>query len=201
MKMTRLSLVSLGLVAALSGCQPASEPPQETTVTTPMYTAEDAAMFVESAQREMEKMQVPAAKAAWLYATNINEDTATVNAYLSELFANRASELAKQAAEFNDVEVDADLRRKLDLMRTSLTMPPPASPMKSERLAQISSELDGMYGKGKYCRSEGDCIGLVDMSAEMATSRDADLLLEYWQGWREVSVPMRLVCRTGSYRQ
>ena len=191
MKMTRLSLVSLGLVAALSGCQPASEPPQETTETTPMYTAEDAAMFVESAQREMEKMQVPAAKAAWLYATNINEDTATVNAYLSELFANRASELAKQAAEFNDVEVDADLRRKLDLMRTSLTMPPPASPMKSERLAQISSELDGMYGKGKYCRSEGDCIGLVDMSAEMATSRDADLLLEYWQGWREVSVPMK----------
>ncbi|MCP4865144.1 MAG: M2 family metallopeptidase [Alteromonas sp.] len=156
-----------------------------------MYTAKDAAMFVESAQREMEKMQVPAAKAAWLYATNINEDTATVNAYISELYANRASELAKQAAEFNDVEVDADLRRKLDLMRTSLTMPPPASPMKSERLAQISSELDGMYGKGKYCRSEGDCIGLVDMSAEMATSRDADLLLEYWQGWREVSVPMK----------
>ncbi|MEC9260203.1 MAG: M2 family metallopeptidase [Pseudomonadota bacterium] len=191
MKMTRLSLVSLGLVAALSGCQPASEPPQETTETTPMYTAEDAAMFVESAQREMEKMQVPAAKAAWLYATNINEDTATVNAYISELYANRASELAKQAAEFNDVKVDADLRRKLDLMRTSLTMPPPASPMKSERLAQISSELDGMYGKGKYCRSEGDCIGLVDMSAEMATSRDADLLLEYWQGWREVSVPMK----------
>ena len=191
MKMTRLSLVSLGLVAALSGCQPASEPPQETTETTPMYTAEDAALFVESAQREMEKMQVPAAKAAWLYATNINEDTATVNAYISELYANRASELAKQAAEFNDVKVDADLRRKLDLMRTSLTMPPPASPMKSERLAQISSELDGMYGKGKYCRSEGDCIGLVDMSAEMATSRDADLLLEYWQGWREVSVPMK----------
>ena len=63
MKMTRLSLVSLGLVAALSGCQPVSEPPHETTETTPMYTAEDAAMFVESAQREMEKMQVPAAKA------------------------------------------------------------------------------------------------------------------------------------------
>jgi len=191
MKMTRLSLVSLGLVAALSGCQPASEPPQETTETTPMYTAEDAAMFVDAAQREMEKMQVPAAKAAWLYATNINEDTATVNAYISELYSNRVSELAKQAAEFNDVEVDADLRRKLDLMRTSLTMPPPASPLKSERLAQISSELDGMYGKGKYCRSEDDCIDLVDMSAAMATSRDADLLLEYWKGWREVSVPMK----------
>tara|TARA_B100002003_G_scaffold66685_1_gene61998 strand:- start:4374 stop:6206 length:1833 start_codon:yes stop_codon:yes gene_type:complete len=191
MKMTRLSLVSLSLVAALSGCQPASEPPQETSETTPMYTVEDAAMFVDAAQREMEKMQVPAAKAAWLYATNINEDTATVNAYISELYSNRVSELAKQAAEFNDVEVDADLRRKLDLMRTSLTMPPPASPLKSERLAQISSELDGMYGKGKYCRSEDDCIDLVDMSAAMATSRDADLLLEYWKGWREVSVPMK----------
>ena len=76
-----------------------------------------------------------AAKAAWVYATNINDDTATVNAYLSELYSNRAAELAKQAADFNHVEADPDLRRKLDLMRAGLTMPPPANPMKSERLA------------------------------------------------------------------
>lgn len=76
-------------------------------------------------------------------------------------------------------------------MRAGLTMPPPADPSKSERLAQIGSELDGMYGKGKYCRSEKDCVSLVEMSSAMATERDADLLLEYWKGWREVSVPMK----------
>lgn len=189
--MTRLCLVSLGLLAALSGCQPATKAPTETSEPAPLYTAEDAAMFVGSAQRDIEKIKVPAAKAAWLYATNINDDTAVVNAYISELYANRVAELAKQAAEFNDVKVDADLRRKLDLMRTSLTMPPPENLRKSERLARLSSELDGMFGKGKYCRTDDDCFSLVDMSAEMATSRDADLLLEYWQGWREISVPMK----------
>lgn len=190
MKAKSFTLVAAGVAAVLSGCQPAPEKAQ-TQPTETALTAEDARIFVDAAQREMTKMSVPAAKAAWVYATNINDDTATVNAYLSELYSNRAAELAKQAADFNHVEADPDLRRKLDLMRAGLTMPPPANPMKSERLAQIGSELDGMYGKGKYCRSEDECIGLVEMSSAMATERDADLLLEYWEGWREVSVAMK----------
>ncbi len=190
MKAISFTLVAAAVAGVLSGCQPAPEP-TESQSTQPMLTTEDAQNFVDSAQREMTKMSVPAAKAAWVYATNINDDTATVNAYLSELYSNRAAELAKQAADYNHVEADPDLRRKLDLMRAGLTMPPPADPAKSERLAQIGSELDGMYGKGKYCRNENDCVSLVEMSSAMATERDADLLLEYWKGWREVSVPMK----------
>lgn len=52
--------------------------------------------------------------------------------------------------------------------------------------------MDGMYGKGKYCCSEDDCIGLVEMSFVMVIECDVDLLLEYWEGWCEVFVVMKL---------
>jgi len=49
----------------------------------------------------------------------------------------------------------------------------------------------GIYGKGKYCKEEGSCLSLGEMTAKMATSRDYNELLDLWQGWRQVSKPMR----------
>ncbi|MFT4994043.1 MAG: peptidyl-dipeptidase A [Paraglaciecola sp.] len=154
-------------------------------------TSKDAEEFITNAQSELSKLQLPEAQAAWSYQTYINQDTAAVSAYMSEKFSSLQSQLAKQAADFNAVEVAPDTRRKLDLMRNGLTLPSPADPVKSERLAKISSDLEGMYGSGKYCRSDGECMRLTDMSEIMATKRDPKLLLEMWQGWREISPPMK----------
>ncbi len=189
---TTLAAVMVGL--SLSGC---SEPEQSTSQTSSTVTeassltAADAKAFLEQAQNEIAKIQLPAAHAQWSYATNINVDTAAVSAYLGEQLSTKVAQLAKEAPKFNDVEVDADTRRKLDLLRNGLTMPPPSDPEKSERLAKIGSDLDGMYGAGEYCRDENTCFSLVEMSSQMATSRDYDLLLEFWKGWREVAVPMK----------
>ncbi|MDN4501203.1 M2 family metallopeptidase [Alteromonadaceae bacterium BrNp21-10] len=185
-----LTLSALAISIVLSGCSPATQHQQSST-TQQTLTAEDAKDFLKQSQRELEKLQFPGAQAAWSYATNINYDTAAVEAYMSEKYSSKASELAKEAAKFNSVEVDDDTRRQLNLLRNSLVMPPPADADKSERLAKISSELGGMYGKGTYCRNEDECFSLPDMTAAMATERDADLLLEYWKGWREVSPPMK----------
>jgi peptidyl-dipeptidase A len=108
---------------------------------------------------------------------------------LSEKLSSRESQLAKQAADFNAVQVEPDTRRKLDLMRNGLILPSPADPDKSQRLATITSNLGGIYGSGKYCRSENDCMGLTEMSGIMANERDPALLLEMWQGWRDVAPP------------
>ncbi|GMM66860.1 M2 family metallopeptidase [Alteromonas sp. MTD1] len=177
------ALVSVSLL----GC---NETSKEAPVTAPTLTAADAEAFLDNAQRDIEKMQVPAAHAAWSYATNINYDTAAVSAYFNEVLSTKVAKLSKEAAKFNDVEVDADTRRQLDLLKNGLTMPPPADAAKAERLAKIGSDLSAMYGSGEYCREDGTCKSLVEMSGEMATVRDADLLLEYWKGWREVSKPM-----------
>ena len=154
-------------------------------------TAEDARTFVKNAQAELEKLQFPASQAAWAYQTYIIKDTASVAAYLSEKLSSRASELAKESAKFNDVKVDPDTRRQLDLLRNSLTLPSPGNAAESERLAQIGTDMEGMYGAGQYCPDKDTCWGLTEMSAKMATERDEKLLKEIWQGWRQVSVPMK----------
>tara|TARA_R110000751_G_scaffold91266_3_gene178892 strand:- start:77400 stop:79193 length:1794 start_codon:yes stop_codon:yes gene_type:complete len=157
----------------------------------PTTKTQDAKQFVENAQLALQKVRLPSAQAAWVYQTHINQDTAALSAYLSEKSSSLSSELAKQSAAFNDVKVDSDTRRKLELMRNSLVLPAPADSEKSARLSQITSDLEGMYGSGKYCRSENDCMGLTDMSNIMSTSRDEALLLEMWQGWRQVSPAMK----------
>ncbi len=176
------AVVSLSLI----GC---GESTTQTEIN-PELTAQDAKQFLQQAQDDVAKMQVPAAHAEWSYATNINFDTAAVSAYFNEVLSTKVAKLAKEAAKFNDVDVDADTRRQLELLKNSLTMPPPADTKKAERLAKIGSELSAMYGSGEYCSNDGSCKSLVEMSSEMATLRDADKLLEYWAGWREVSKPM-----------
>ena len=183
------TLVAAMVTLSLAGCGGESTNATDTKIASP--TAEDARIFLDNAQNEIAKIQIPAAHAEWSYATNINFDTAALSSYFNEVLSTKVAELAKQAAKFNDVEVDADTRRQLNLLKNGLTIPPPSDPKKAERLAQISSELSAMYGSGKYCREDGTCKSLVEMSAEMATLRDADTLLEYWEGWREVSVPMK----------
>ncbi|WP_026375663.1 M2 family metallopeptidase [Aestuariibacter salexigens] len=188
-----VSALCTAVALAITGCaqEQAQQAPATIASEAQSLTAQDAKNFVEEAQSELAKLQYPAAQAAWVYQTYINQDSAAVSAYLSEKLTSRASELAKQAATFNDVDVDADTRRKLDLMRYGLVLPAPQDPAKSERLAELGAELEGLYGSGRYCRDDNTCWRLTDMSAKMATERDADLLLEMWQGWREVSVPMK----------
>lgn len=190
-KLKYLTAAMLGM--SLIGCSDSStnNQQQSSQVQKRSPNAADAKEFIEQAQIELSKLSQPAVQAAWAYQTYINQDTAAVSAYLSEKLTSKASELAKRAADFNDVEVDAPTRRKLYLLRNSLVLPAPSEPVKSERLAQISSELEGMYGAGKYCRTEQDCLRLTDMNNIMANNRDPEVLLDVWKGWREVSLPMK----------
>lgn len=192
MKKRHLPLLSAAILVALSGCQPAPQPNKPgTSATQQPANAQQAKAFLVQSQQELEKLQLPAVQAAWAYQTYINQDTAAVSAYLGEKLSSRTAQLAKESANFNDVEVDADTRRKLNLLRSGLTMPAPANTEKSERLAEIGSELEGMYGSGKYCPQGKDCMTLTQMGGVMANSRNAEELLDLWQGWREVSVPMK----------
>jgi len=197
MNLTQKSLIASMVLTACMACSPApsasfvaAQNDTNNTVNVPLSAA-DARTFLAKVEADIEKLSQPAAHAAWAYATHINYDTAKVNTYFNEQLSVILAKYAVAAAQFNDVEVDTDTRRQLNLLKLSLEIAPPADPTKSARLATIGSDLSGMYGAGKYCRDEQTCFSLVEMSSQMATSRDADLLLEFWQGWREVSVPMK----------
>lgn len=192
-KSSSLALI-ISAVVGLSACSEQSPKDDTNAKVAPQATAAEAKEFLEQSQEELRKLSLPASQAAWAYQTYINQDTANVSAYLGERVSSKASEMAKESARFNNVEVDTDTRRMLDLLRHSLVLPPPSDAKKSERLSQIQADLEGMYGAGKYCQGDGDnkkCMTLTEMSSIMATERDPELLLELWKGWREVSVPMK----------
>ncbi|AOT08801.1 M2 family metallopeptidase [Pseudoalteromonas luteoviolacea] len=177
-----LSAIFVAGVLSLSGCN--------STTTTEKLTEKDAEVFLAEAEKQLQDLSVRSGRAAWIYANFITEDTAALSAEVSREYTAALVALANEAAKFDDLELNYDNRRKLDKLKLNLTLPAPKDPQKTAKLAKLSAELDGLYGKGKYCNN-GTCMSLGDMTAKMATSRNYEELLNIWQGWREVSKPMR----------
>ncbi|MEW5249314.1 M2 family metallopeptidase [Microbulbifer discodermiae] len=202
--MRKIALV-IAAAAAFAGCdkKPADEPVSQSSVEVVAavdetaggeVTAEDAKAFLQDAQGRLEKMAEELSHASWLASTYINTDSQYVEALASERFTTMAVELANEAARFDGLDLDAETRRQLTMLKQGLVLPAPKDPQLTAELAQIGSKLQGMYGAGKFCSGEGDsekCYTLTEMGRLMAESRDPELLKELWVGWREVSPPMK----------
>ncbi|GAA5441915.1 hypothetical protein Misp06_00076 [Microbulbifer sp. NBRC 101763] len=195
---------AIATTVALSACDDGQQAPKnidvaQATAESPaaeqgQLTAKDAQAFLDGAQARLEKMAQEMSHAAWLASTYINMDSQYVEALASERYTTLAVELASEAAKFNNLELDADTRRKLTMLKQGLVFPAPKDPALTSELAQIGSKMQGMYGAGKYCREEsGDekCYTLTEMGQMMATNRDPELLKDLWVGWRKVSPPMK----------
>ncbi|MCG7555125.1 M2 family metallopeptidase [Pseudoalteromonas sp. Of11M-6] len=169
---------------ALSACK-------STETTNKALSEADAVAFLDKASEQLVDLNFRSSRSAWIYANFITHDTASLAADVNEEYTAALVELANQAAQFDGLTLNEDTRRKLDKLKLNLTLPAPKDADKTAELAKLTAELDGMYGKGKYCKDDGTCLSLGDMTAKMANSRDYEELLDIWQGWREVSKPMR----------
>lgn len=161
-------------------------------------TVQDAVAFVDSAEVVLDELGEQAARAAWVQATYITYDTQQLSARAGEAYTAAASTLGAEAAQYVDVEgLPQDVRRKLDLLRSGLTMPAPPDEAKTKRLTELSVGLESTYGTGEWCPggdgpfASSDCLALGDLTRVMATSRDADSLEAAWTGWRTIAPPMR----------
>ncbi|HEY1271734.1 MAG TPA: M2 family metallopeptidase, partial [Terriglobales bacterium] len=87
------------------------------------------------------------------------------------------------------------MQRKLKLLKLSVVAPAPNDPKDRAELARLGTWLDGTYGKGKYCPKEGpfagQCLSQNEMEKAVAATRDPQVLLDLWIGWRTISPPMR----------
>jgi len=154
-------------------------------------TAEDAEAFLRQAEDELLESWIAAERAAWIQATYINYDSQLIAAEAAREATELTVAKATEAASFRGLELEADLRRQLDLLQRVLTIPAPADSEKTAELAQIQSTLQSSYGSGEYCDADGQCRDLQELTDVMADSRDAAELLDTWRGWRTVSPPMR----------
>jgi peptidyl-dipeptidase A len=155
-------------------------------------TAADAAAFVAAAEQRLTALGQHNERMAWVLANFITVDTELLAARTAEEFTAAQVEIAGQAARFGDVAgLDHETRRKLDMLRSGIVMPAPSDPARTAEQAEIGARLNGMYGKGEYCRAGGECLSLDQLENILAASRDPAELLDVWNGWHAVAPPMR----------
>lgn len=178
---TWLLSCSLLCAAGVAGAEPAASP-----------GVDDAHAFVQAAEQELAEAGQYAERAEWVYENFITSDTEALSARAREAFTAAQVRLASEAVHYQDIpQLDAVTARKLRMLRAGIVVPAPADPQKLAEQSSIVTSLAGMYGKGQYCRKDGSCLDLGQLSDIMAKSRDPDELLEAWDGWRQVAPPMK----------
>ena len=155
--------------------------------------AEDAAAFVDEAEATLLQLWINQERTHWVKATNITHDTEILAAQADEAVMKFVAETSAAATRFDGLDLAPDVARKLHLLKIATMLPAPRDAAKRAELAKTATFLSSTYGKGSYCSSarKGECLKLDEMYGIMAKSRDYDELLDLWQGWRKVSVPMR----------
>ncbi|MFZ5728092.1 MAG: M2 family metallopeptidase [Pseudomonadota bacterium] len=153
-------------------------------------TPAEAKAFVDKAEAELEALSVYTAKAAWVRATYITEDTQWLEAKAVGEEKALATKLAMEAARYDGVAVDPVTARKLMLLKLYLVLPAPAREGAAAELAALESGLDSTYSTGKF-DYKGRQITLNDAEDILRESRDPAELKAVWEGWRTVSPPMR----------
>ena len=178
----RLSLGIVFLAAvALSGCNSGGSKP----------TAETAKTFLDEAEKKMNDLFLESAQASWVQANFITQDTEALSAIANQRAIDYGVQLAKEAAKYDGVDLPADTRRKMDLLKRGLTLAAPSDPAESKEVTKIAASLEATYGKGKYCKTPDKCLDIDQITQIMKDSRNADELLDVWKGWHTVSPPMK----------
>ena len=178
---------------ALAACEQKNEAAAPVAVAVPAGpTAADAVAFVADAEERLAELGQHNERVAWVLANFITEDTELLAARASEQFTAAQVAVASEAARFNTVEgLDYDTARKLNMLKSGIVIPAPLDAAKTAEQSEIGARLGGMYGRGTFCRADGECLALGELEDILAESRNADELLAAWEGWRTVSPPMK----------
>jgi peptidyl-dipeptidase A len=180
MQIKTLGLRALALVAALHSSAVLAA------------TENEVRAFIDRAGEELGALNVKYERASWVFENFINHDTQIIMIDAKKAYTLKGMALAREANRYMaEPGLSAKTRRDLELIRHQVTLPAPKDEALTAELVSISAELANLYSTGKYCNDKGECQVLRDMSLTMASSRDADELLDLWQGCRQVSPPMR----------
>jgi peptidyl-dipeptidase A len=158
-------------------------------------TPAEAERFIDTAERELQARSLPTARAAWVAANFITDDTEALSAYFQTDYSLAVRRLATEAARFDGVALSPALRRRLVLLKLSLSAPPPVDSTLAAELIGLQVGMEADYGRGTYCRparsgAGQDCLQISAIDSIMANSRDPSELLDVWRGWHRVGAPM-----------
>ena len=137
-------LLTLACVCALSsGCAQ--------TPSKPAPTAADAKAFLATANATTLTLGTQQGQAGWVQQTFITDDSEAIAARANLAYNEAGAKFAREAVQYDTVQVSADERRQLNLLKVALVLATPSNPAESDELSKIMARLESSYGKGKWC--------------------------------------------------
>ena len=154
-------------------------------------TPAEAKAFIEQAEARLLSLWIDAERASWVYSTFITDDTELIQAQARQRVIDETVKLAKEAQRFKGLKLEPSVARKLALLPISLSLVAPSDPAKSKELSELAAQMEGIYGKGKYCPPGKECMDIGAISERLTESHNAKELQELWEGWHAIAIPMR----------
>ena len=184
---TRLHVAIAALLgAALTACTPSTP----TTQSAAGPTTADALAFLDGVEREFDAIGEEAARVNWVNATYINYDTDWLVSKIDARTTELAVKYAKEATDYDNVDVPADARRKLELLKLGLTLPAPSRPGAAQELSEITTRLSSTYSTGKI-EFDGRTVSQSETEELMRRLRDPEKLEEVWTKWHDYAAVMK----------
>src|SRR2546426_12035626 len=187
---TRWRLATVAMCALSIGCARTSSSTGGAGSATPA----DAKTFLDHANETTLTLGIAQSQAGWVQQNFITDDTEAIAARANQAAIEAGARVAKESTKYDKVDVPADQRRMLNLLKTSLVLAAPSDPKEGEELTKIAADMDGSYGKGKWCedpKKPDTCLDINKITDIMRDSREEKRLRDVGEGGHTISPPMK----------
>ena len=188
LKPAAISASLLALAAALAACGP-SKTRIDPAAIAMEERAIEARAFLKDAESQLAAKSHLAAQAYWEQATNITPETNAAAAQQGAEMTKLAVSLANASKRFDVKTLPPEEARKIQILRSGITLPAPSRDGAAEELADITTQLDATYSTGKFL-FQGREIDLLEASRIIEKSRTPAELQAVWEGWHSIAAPM-----------
>src|SRR5882672_7376888 len=170
------TLAVAGVCALSFGCAPV---PSSSSVP----TVAAAKAFLDTANATTLKLGIQAGQAGWVQQTFITDDTEAIAARASQAANEAGAKFAREAVQYDHLQLSADERRQLNLLKVALVLATPSDAKESDELSKIMARLESTYGKGKWCTDGSKpetCKNIDEVSRLLSVPGDEKTLRAAW---------------------
>lgn len=176
----------------LASCQPSSSTKKDEHLDVSTDNKSVDTFIADTSERYLEvSREINAAQ--WAYVTYINDDTAFLASKANERLMEFEKQVLAEARNYKDQPMSAPTAKAYANLTLGKVLLPPDTQAERAELAQLGTNMEGVYGAGKYCTpkkgkaTEQECRDLNQLSDVLVKSRNYDELLDAWTGWRTVA--------------
>jgi len=181
-------------MAMAAACLCASGCAQGSSSAASAATPADAKAFLANVNATSLALGIQQAQAGWVQQTFITDDTEAISARANQAANDAGARFAKESTKYDKVQVSAEERRELNLLKVSLVLASPSDPKESDELSKIMARMESTYGKGKWCAEPSKpetCKNIDDVTRILAAHGEEKALRAAWEGWHTIAPPMR----------